>query len=85
MEKPTKLQENELQDLQQFNTDSRALIQQLGQLQLAKFKLEKDENYLKTQLEQLNEIELKISNELKEKYGSIEIDIKTGDITYSKE
>lgn len=85
MEKSTKLQELELQKLQDFQTNSQNLIIQLGQLQLSKFKIENEEKHLKNQLIQLETNELEISNELKEKYGNVQIDIKTGDLTYSKE
>jgi transcriptional regulator CtsR len=51
MIKPTKLQETELQELQNFQSQSEALIAQLGQIGFRKLQLEKDEQYLKQVLE----------------------------------
>lgn len=83
MIKPTKLQETELQELQNFQTKSESLISQLGQLLFQKNRIEKEEQFLKQQQEKLLEEELQISKTLKEKYGDkVEIDIVTGDIIY---
>ena len=46
--------------------------------------IEKEEDYLKQQYEQIVASEIEISSKLKTKYGDINIDIKTGDITYPK-
>jgi len=52
MIKPTKLQETELQELQDFQAQSEALIAQLGQIGFRKLQLEKDEQYLKQVFDQ---------------------------------
>ena len=84
MIKPTKLTEQELQELQDFQTKSESLINQLGQLFFQRNRIEKEEQFLKQQQEKLLEEELQISKTLKEKYGDkVEIDIITGDIMYS--
>jgi hypothetical protein len=83
MIKPTKLTEQELKQLQDFQSNSENLISQLGQLSFQKLQLERNENVLKQQHEELIKEEIQISTLLKEKYGDISIDIKTGDITYS--
>ena len=82
MEKQTKLEEQELQQLQDFQQNSEILISQLGQISFQKLQLQKQEEILKQKFNQLSESELKISTELKEKYGDISIDIKTGELTY---
>jgi len=82
MEKQTKLEEQELKQLQDFQQNSEILISQLGQISFQKLQLEKQEEILKQKFNQLSESELKISTELKEKYGDISIDIKTGELTY---
>lgn len=82
MEKPKKLQEEELQELQDFQKQSEDLIYLLGQLEIVKLKIEKEDNYLKSQYHNLNNIEKEIVDKIKEKYGNIEIDIKTGEIIY---
>jgi hypothetical protein len=84
MIKPSKLEEQELKDLIDFQEKSENLIGRLGQLQFRKLQIEKEEEYLKQQYEQIVSSEIEISSKLKTKYGDINIDIKTGDITYPK-
>ena len=48
MEKATKLQETELQELKDFQNQSEVLIAQLGQLSFKKLQLENEEQYLKS-------------------------------------
>ena len=83
MEKPTKLQETELQELRNFQTQSEKLIAQLGQLSFRKLQIEKEEKYLKQTFEQIITAEVELSKKLKETYGDIQIDLKEGDIIYS--
>jgi hypothetical protein len=83
MEKATKLQETELQELKDFQNQSEVLIAQLGQLSFKKLQLEKEEQYLKSQYEKLTTIETNLSKKLKETYGDVQIDLKEGDIIYS--
>ena len=83
MIKPTKLQETELQELKDFQTQSETLIAQLGQLGFKKLQIEKEEQSLKSQYEQLIITEVNLSKKLKEAYGDIQIDLKEGDIIYS--
>ena len=82
MGKPTNLTQEEFQQLQDFQQKSEFLISQLGQISFQKLQLQKQEEILKQKFNQLSESELKISTELKEKYGDISIDIKTGELTY---
>ena len=84
MIKPTKLTEQELQELQEFQTKSEKLIAQLGQVFFQKNRIEKEEQFLKNQQDKLLEEEIQISKTLKEKYGEkVEIDIVTGDLIYT--
>lgn len=84
MIKPTKLTEQELQELQEFQTKSEKLIAQLGQVSFQKNRVEKEEQFLKKQQDKLLEEEIQISKTLKEKYGEkVEIDIVTGDLIYT--
>jgi hypothetical protein len=82
MDKPTKLEEQELKQLQNFQQESEILISQLGQISFQKLQLEKQEEFLKQKFNQLNEEEVLISKNLKEKYGNVNIDLKTGELTY---
>lgn len=83
MEKPTKLQETELQELRDFQSQSETLIAQLGQLAFRKLQIEKEEQYLKQAFEQITSAEVELSKKLKETYGDVQIDLKEGDIIYS--
>jgi uncharacterized protein (DUF3084 family) len=82
MIKPTKLQDTELQDLKDFQNQSENLIAQLGQLTFKKFQLEKEEQFLKKQYDQITSSEIELSKKLKEAYGDVSIDLQTGEITY---
>lgn len=83
MDKPTKLQETELQELKDFQKQTEVLIAQLGQLSFKKLQLEKEEEYLKSQYDKITTIEVELGKKLKETYGDVQIDLKEGDITYS--
>jgi len=83
MEKSTKLQETELQELKDFQNQSEILIAKLGQLAFKKLQIEKEEQYLTSQYEQLTATEINLSKKLKETYGDVQIDLKEGDIIYS--
>ena len=82
MIKPTKLQETELQELQNFQSQSETLIAQLGQVGFKKLQIEKEEQYLKQLFDQILTAENELSKRLKETYGDVQIDLKTGEITY---
>ena len=82
MIKSTKLQETELQELKDFQTQSETLIAQLGQLGFKKFQIEREEQFLKQQYTQIISSEAELSKRLKETYGDVSIDLKTGEITY---
>ena len=82
MIKPTKLQETELQELQDFQAQSESLIAQLGQIGFRKLQTEKEEQYLKQVFDQILTAENELSKKLKETYGDVSIDLKTGEITY---
>jgi hypothetical protein len=82
MIKPTKLQETELQELQDFQSQSETLIAQLGQVGFKKLQIEKEEQYLKQIFDQILTAENELSKRLKETYGDVQIDLKTGEITY---
>jgi hypothetical protein len=82
MIKPTKLQDTELQELKDFQSKSENLIAQLGQLTFKKFQLEKEEQFLKKQYDQITSAEIELSKKLKEAYGDVSINLQTGEITY---
>lgn len=85
MEKVTKIQEDELKRLQEFQSNSEQLVSRLGQLEFQKIRIAKDEKFLKEQIDLLEEEEIAISKLIKDTYGNVNIDLKTGDLTYSQE
>ena len=85
MEKVTKIQEEELKRLQEFQVKSEQLVNRLGQLEFQKIRIAKDEKFLKEQIDLLEEEEIAISKLIKDTYGNVNIDLKTGDLTYSQE
>jgi hypothetical protein len=83
MIKSTKLQETELQEIKDFQTQSESLMVQLGQLAFKKLQLETQEQFLKQQYNKIISAEVELSKKLKETYGDVSIDLQTGEITYS--
>jgi len=83
MIKPTKLKQEELQELQDFQQKSEFLISQLGQLQFKKLQIEKEELILKNSFDHITKLETELSEKLKTLYGDVQIDLKTGEIIYS--
>jgi|TARA_B110000977_G_C10693679_1_gene344535 hypothetical protein len=80
----TKITEEELKELENFQQTINAITYQLGQLSLRKLNLESEENNLKTQYSDLLLTERKLGDKLKEKYGDSQIDLKTGELIQSE-
>jgi|TARA_Y100000389_G_C17251752_1_gene408445 hypothetical protein len=85
IKKEKKLTDQELQNVKSFQTEFDQLQQLLGQIQLQKFKLENDELILKNKFNDLLLREKEIGEQLNDKYGEVQIDLKTGVITSSKD
>ena len=82
--KQTKITEEELKELENFQQSINVITFQLGQLALRKLNLETEENILKTQYSNLLKTEKDLGDRLKEKYGDSQINLKTGDLIPSK-
>jgi hypothetical protein len=80
----TKITEEELKELENFQQTINTITYQLGQLSLRKLNLESEENNLKTQYSDLLLTERKLGDKLKEKYGDSQIDLKTGELIQSE-
>ena len=80
----TKITEEELKELENFQQTINAITYQLGQLSLRKLNLEAEENNIKTQYSDLLLTEKKLGDKLKEKYGDSQIDLKTGELIQSE-
>tara|TARA_Y100000004_G_scaffold177558_1_gene219260 strand:+ start:313 stop:567 length:255 start_codon:yes stop_codon:yes gene_type:complete len=78
--KQTKVTEEELKDLENFQQNINLITYQLGQLALRRLNLEKEEENLEIQYDQILLEEKELGDRLKEKYGSAQIDLKTGEI-----
>ena len=82
--KQTKVTDEELKQISQFQEGIDRLTIQLGQLSLKKLSLDKEEEYLESEYEKILEKEKQLGDNLKEKYGEAQIDLKTGEIVYPK-
>lgn len=80
--KETKVTEEEFNKIQEFQKQVDNITIQLGQLALKRLSLDKEEENLELQHEQLLEQEKQLGDTLKEKYGEAQIDTKTGEIIY---
>jgi hypothetical protein len=83
IKKEKKLEDQELQSIKQFQAEFEQLQGLLGQIQLSKFKLENDELILKSKYNDLLVKEKELGEQLNNKYGEVQIDLKTGKITSS--
>jgi len=79
----TKVSEEELKEIENFQQSVNLITYQLGQIALQRLSLEKQEEALEQQHEQLLKQEKQLGDKLKEKYGNSQIDLKTGEITTS--
>ena len=82
--KQTKVTEEELKELENFQQNINIITYQLGQLALRKLNLEKEEENLEIQYDQILLQEKELGDRLKEKYGTSQIDLKTGEIIQSE-
>ena len=80
----TKITEEELKELENFQQTINAITFQLGQLALKKLNLETEEDILETQYSNLLKTEKELGDRLKEKYGDSQIDLKTGELIQSE-
>jgi len=80
----TKITEDELKELTDFQQSINTITFQLGQVALQRLNLEQEEEVLENQYSKLIQVEKQLGDKLKEKYGDSQIDLKTGDITLSE-
>ena len=79
----TKITDEELKELNDFQQNINVVTYQLGQIELSKHNLEKEKEIIVAQYEQLLLKEKELGNKLKEKYGNSQLDLKTGEIIQS--
>jgi|TARA_B100002019_G_C21242325_1_gene586245 hypothetical protein len=83
IKKNSKLENQELQQLKDFQSEIDKLTFSLGQIALQRIKTDIDESMAKNKYQELLELEKKIGENLNNKYGEVQIDLKTGKITSS--
>ena len=81
--KQTKITEDELKQLTDFQQSINVITYQLGQVALKRLNLDQEEEALEIEYTKLLQVEKELGNNLKEKYGDSQIDLKTGEITQS--
>ena len=79
----TKITEDELKELTDFQHSINVITYQLGQVALSRLNLDQEEEVLEAQYTKLLQVEKELGDKLKEKYGDSQIDLKTGEITQS--
>jgi len=79
MQKPTKLQETELQQLKLIQEKNQAILLEFGQIELIKLELENRINNAKAYLKELREEESTLSQFLESTYGKGSIDLDKGE------
>ena len=79
MEKPTKLTQEELQQILNIQKRYQTLSQDLGDIEIQKLTLEKRRRAVEEVLLQLQQIEKQIADSIQEKYGRGTINIDTGE------
>ena len=81
--KQTKITEDELKQLTDFQQNINVITYQLGQVALKRLNLDQEEEALEVEYIKLLQVEKQLGDNLKEKYGDSQIDLKTGEITQS--
>ena len=81
--KQTKITEDELKQLTDFQQNINVITYQLGQVALKRLNLDQEEEALELEYTKLLQVEKQLGDNLKEKYGDSQIDLKTGEITQS--
>ena len=76
----TKITDEELKELNDFQQSINVVTYQLGQIELSKHNLEKEKEIVVARYEQLLLKEKELGDKLKEKYGDSQLDLKTGEI-----
>tara|TARA_Y100000592_G_scaffold6002_1_gene8709 strand:- start:2237 stop:2527 length:291 start_codon:yes stop_codon:yes gene_type:complete len=76
-----KFTKEELESLQTFQTKSEQTILQLGRIHLSQIRLKEQENFIKSQIKELEKSEQELAQKLSDKYGKGSLDIETGTFT----
>ena len=80
-EKPTKITEEELKELNDLQQSKQALILSLGELEYENLRLKTQQQHLENQFNLIVQSEFNLSQQIAEKYGDSKIDLKTGELS----
>jgi len=75
------LSEEELTSLKKIQTNTQALIAELGEIELVKLQLENRHDAAKTFLSELRTNEQEFTKNVFDKYGKVNVNPETGEIT----
>lgn len=75
-----KATQEDLDLITKFQDNIQNITIKLGQLELKKLNIKKEEEILNLEYEQLIKEEKELGDNLKEKYGNSQIDLKTGEV-----
>jgi len=74
------LEKEELKSLKSIQTETQAIILELGEIEMIKIQLEKRKNKAKSFLEELEKREKDFTDSIFQKYGKINLNPETGEI-----
>ena len=74
------LEKEELKKLKSIQTETQAIILELGEVEMMKIQLEKRKNNAKSFLEDLEKREKNFTDSIFQKYGKINLNPETGEI-----
>jgi hypothetical protein len=80
-----KLSAEELQQIQQLQERSQAVVVELGTIQVGRINLDAREEAAERALQELKDAETTLAAELQEKYGTGTINLDTGEIEATEE
>ena len=74
------LEKEELKKLKSIQTETQAIILELGEVEMMKIQIEKRKNNAKSFLEELEKREKNFTDSIFQKYGKINLNPETGEI-----
>jgi len=75
------LEKEEIENLKSIQTETQAIILELGEIEMIKIQLEKRKNKAESFLEELENREKDFTSSIYQKYGKINLNPETGEIS----
>ena len=76
-----KLSQQQLQQLRNIQQNYQSVVQELGQIEIAKLQLKKRQQTAQQYLEELLEEQEQVAHEIEDTFGKGSVDIETGEFT----